>query len=197
MKSNGLVKLISFIWVGLLPILVGYFLVKNQIQRQIIDRITYDNGTLTHRISQLEINYAILKKTYEKLEQDTKNKTPRYLREGWERTKAKITYYCWKEPREKRWAGKTAFNKSAKNNTGCAVDPRIIPYGSEICVEILGRYYLADDTGGLIKKDGNKGIIHIDVRCLTIEEINKYKKLPQWQWVWIKRYISSSGNNLN
>jgi 3D (Asp-Asp-Asp) domain-containing protein len=40
-----------------------------------------------------------------------------------------------------------------------AVDPRVIPYGSYVWIESLGRWFRADDTGGAIK--GNKIDVYV------------------------------------
>lgn len=46
---------------------------------------------------------------------------------------------------------------------GIAVAPSIIPYGSVIAVPGYGAA-VADDTGGAMRKDARRGIVHIDLR---------------------------------
>lgn len=66
----------------------------------------------------------------------------------------KLTAYC---PCSKccgKWAnGITATGTTAKANHTIAVDPRVIPYGSVVCIEGYGTY-VAEDCGGAIK--GNR-----------------------------------------
>lgn len=53
-----------------------------------------------------------------------------------------------------------------------AVDPNIIPYGS--LVEIDGIKYLANDTGGALMSDGDKGIVHLDMPAWSTTEAKQY-----------------------
>ena len=53
-----------------------------------------------------------------------------------------------------------------------AVDPNIIPYGS--LVEIDGVKYLANDTGGALRSDGDKGIVHLDMPAWSATEAKQY-----------------------
>lgn len=64
----------------------------------------------------------------------------------------KITHYCPCYTCNGSWGSKTALGTTMTPNRTIAVDPRIIPLGSK--VEINGRIYIAEDTGGAIK--GNR-----------------------------------------
>ena len=94
-------------------------------------------------------------------------------------TKALVSYYC------ATGSGcdtpicggnaKTANGRDASVGDGCAVDPKVIPYGSTI--ELDGRSYIADDTFGrkTIEKDRNEGITHIDIRVSGKEHDDVYR----------------------
>lgn len=59
--------------------------------------------------------------------------------------------------------GKTSRGRDAYTTRGVAVDPSIIPYGSIVSIPGYGSF-VADDTGGAMRNDGKKGIVHIDLR---------------------------------
>ena len=79
----------------------------------------------------------------------------------------KLTAYC---PCSKccgKWAdGITATGTTAKAGRTIAVDPKVIPHGTEVIID--GHTYIAEDTGGSIK--GNR----IDVYFDTHEEALKF-----------------------
>lgn len=89
----------------------------------------------------------------------------------------KVTYYCacekccgvWAENRPKDAEGrpivKTASGATAEAGKTIAVDPDVIPYGTEVIIN--GHTYEAQDTGGAIK--GNR----IDIYCASHEEALK------------------------
>ena len=64
----------------------------------------------------------------------------------------KITHYCPCYTCNGSWGSKTALGTTMTPNRTIAVDPRVIPLGSK--VEINGKTYIAEDTGGAIK--GNR-----------------------------------------
>lgn len=86
----------------------------------------------------------------------------------------KITYYCaceaccgsWAKNRPKDAEGnpivKTASGAVAQAGKTIAVDPDVIPYGSDVIIN--GHTYTAQDCGGAIQ--GNR----IDIYCSTHEE---------------------------
>lgn len=57
--------------------------------------------------------------------------------------------------------------------TGCAVDPRHIPYGSRVRVPGIG-WRTADDTGSAMREHGEKGIIHVDIRMQSHEQALRF-----------------------
>lgn len=68
------------------------------------------------------------------------------------------------------WQGEDGWTSDLKSSTGrrlvsgksCAVDPRIIPYGSNVIVE--GKRYLAHDTGtAVIARKASQGAPVVDV----------------------------------
>lgn len=58
----------------------------------------------------------------------------------------KITYY-WEG--EDEWGAMTATGVIAQGGRTIAVDPSVIPYGSEIMID--GHIYIAEDCGGAVK----------------------------------------------
>ena len=68
------------------------------------------------------------------------------------RFKARITYY---EPTACRYGFATSTGRYAVEGVTCAVDPRVIPYGSRVRVSDLkgvvgDGYFLAQDTGSAV-----------------------------------------------
>jgi 3D (Asp-Asp-Asp) domain-containing protein len=80
-----------------------------------------------------------------------------------------ITHYCACEKCCGKYAdGITATGTKATANKTIAVDPNVIPLGSEVIID--GQLYIAEDTGGAIK--GNR----IDIFCDSHQEaINRGK----------------------
>lgn len=70
----------------------------------------------------------------------------------------KLTAYCPCEQCSGEWGNLTATGVRAEQGRTIAVDPKIIPYGSEI--EIDGKVYVAEDCGGAIK--GNRIDVYFD-----------------------------------
>lgn len=70
----------------------------------------------------------------------------------------KVTAYCPCEECSDEWGYKTSTGAKATEGRTIAVDPKVIPYGSEIVID--GHTYKAEDCGGLIK--GNKVDIFFD-----------------------------------
>lgn len=68
--------------------------------------------------------------------------------------------------------GVGACNQPVVPGKTIAVDPNIIPYGS--LVEIDGVKYLANDTGGALMSDGDKGIVHLDMPAWSTTEAKQY-----------------------
>ena len=66
--------------------------------------------------------------------------------------KFKITHYCPCTTCNGSWGNKTALGTKMTPYRTIAVDPKVIPLGSK--VEINGKIYIAEDTGGAIK--GNR-----------------------------------------
>ena len=86
-----------------------------------------------------------------------------------------ITHYC---PCEK-CCGKTdaitATGTIATADRTIAVDPSVIPYGTEVIID--GQAYIAEDTGGAIK--GNR----IDIFCDSHQEAINRGKITREIWV--------------
>jgi len=58
--------------------------------------------------------------------------------------------------------GLTSTGRDARLS-GCAVDPKRIPYGSRVRIPGVG-WRTADDTGSAMRANGRRGIVHVDVR---------------------------------
>lgn len=59
--------------------------------------------------------------------------------------------------------GVTSTGRDAYKTRGVAVDPKIIPYGSQITIPGAGTF-VADDTGGAMRQATKRGEVHIDLR---------------------------------
>lgn len=77
-----------------------------------------------------------------------------------------VTAYCPCYECSEGWGNSTATGAIAKQGRTIAVDPKIIPYGTEVVID--GHTYVAEDCGGVIK--GNK----IDIYFETHEETIKW-----------------------
>jgi len=105
----------------------------------------------------------------------------------WVKVRAKITHYCWHHPGEiKVGKGRTSTGRSAKNSSGVAVDPRMIPYGSEVYVPGYG-LRVADDTGGIPRRYGQQGRYLVDIRHESISVRRARELGTMWTNVWVKR----------
>jgi 3D (Asp-Asp-Asp) domain-containing protein len=68
--------------------------------------------------------------------------------------------------------GKTAIGvKTDETPYGIAADPRRIPYGAVVKIpgyreepEKGGPWWQVDDTGAAMRQDGDRGVVHIDLR---------------------------------
>lgn len=85
----------------------------------------------------------------------------------------KVTSYTYNGATENgKNDGVGACNQPVVPGKTIAVDPNIIPYGS--LVEIDGVKYLANDTGGALMSDGDKGIVHLDMPAWSTTEAKQY-----------------------
>ena len=85
----------------------------------------------------------------------------------------KVTSYTYNGAAENgKNDGVGACNQPVVPGKTIAVDPNIIPYGS--LVEIDGVQYLANDTGGALMSDGDKGIVHLDMPAWSTTEAKQY-----------------------
>lgn len=83
-------------------------------------------------------------------------------KEGYKIT-AKVTAYCPCSLCCGKFAdGKTSRGRDAWRTRGVAVDPKVIPYGSQVTIPGYGTF-VADDTGSAMKKGG----VRIDLRFPT------------------------------
>jgi len=86
---------------------------------------------------------------------------------------AKVTAYCPCRiccgPKAR---GVTSTGTDARR-PGCAVDPQLIPYGSRVTIPGAGTV-TADDTGGAMRQDARRGIVHVDLRMRTHEAAREW-----------------------
>lgn len=104
---------------------------------------------------------------------------------------ARVTYY---------WPGNggqvgtiTATGKRAVCGQSAAVDPKIIPYGSEIYIPRMGKVLEAVDTGSAVKsrtaskKLGRDDIV-IDVFCASrADAMRRIKKYPMFMTIYVEK----------
>lgn len=75
-----------------------------------------------------------------------------------------ITAYCPCYECSEGWGRQTATGKTATAGRTIAVDPKVIPYGTEVLID--GKSYIAEDCGGGIK--GNKIDLFFDTHEETV-----------------------------
>ena len=96
-----------------------------------------------------------------------------YTQTTWNEQDFVATAYCGCENCSEGWGSLTATGTTATAGRTIAVDPKIIPLGSAVCIyvddELLG-IFIAEDVGGAIK--GNK----IDIFFDTHEECKAFGK---------------------
>lgn len=80
----------------------------------------------------------------------------------------KVTAYCPCYECSEEYGRQTSTGATATEGRTIAVDPRVIPYGSEVMID--GHTYKAEDCGGLIK--GNK----IDIFFESHKDVDAYGK---------------------
>jgi 3D (Asp-Asp-Asp) domain-containing protein len=104
---------------------------------------------------------------------------------------ARVTYY---------WPGNggqvgtiTATGKRAVCGQSAAVDPKIIPYGSEIHIPKMGKVVKAVDTGSAVKartaskKLGRNDIV-IDIFCKSrADAMRRIKNYPMFMKIYVKK----------
>jgi 3D (Asp-Asp-Asp) domain-containing protein len=72
---------------------------------------------------------------------------------------------------------------------GIAVDPKLVPYRTSLLVPGYG-YAQADDTGGAMRHDGARGVLHIDLRFKTHAEAKTWG--VRWLWLALPAGMASA-----
>jgi 3D (Asp-Asp-Asp) domain-containing protein len=74
---------------------------------------------------------------------------------------------------------------------GVAADPSLIPYGSVVLIPGYrdtaakgGPWWFVDDTGGAMRADARKGILHLDVRMRHVSSARSWGV----RWLMVKIY---------
>jgi len=89
--------------------------------------------------------------------------------DGWTKTRAEVTAYVPRTERHGKFNdGKTAIGDDATVLDGVAVPPKAIPYRSKIYIPGIG-IKEADDTGGALRNELEKGNLVIDLRVKDTE----------------------------
>ncbi len=77
-------------------------------------------------------------------------------------------------------SGKTSINRSVSEFPfGIAVDPKLIPYRLMIDVPGYG-LGMVDDTGGAMRQDGSRGIVHLDLRFIEHLQARRWGVRHMW-----------------
>lgn len=83
-----------------------------------------------------------------------------------------------------------------KTPYGIAVDPALVPYGTLIHIPGYldeshpGTFWVADDTGSAMRRDGRRGVLHLDIRFRSFETAVRWG--VRWEWVEILDPVSLS-----
>jgi 3D (Asp-Asp-Asp) domain-containing protein len=102
---------------------------------------------------------------------------------------ARITYYWPGNGGQK--GNQTSTGEPAVCGKTVAVDPKVIPYGSEVSIPQMGKTMVAVDTGKSVKnrtasKSLGRNNIVIDVFCDTKEEaMRRIKMYPMFMEVFV------------
>jgi 3D (Asp-Asp-Asp) domain-containing protein len=100
--------------------------------------------------------------------------------------KVRLTaYWCGQDPDTSRFKSSTGY--TLKSGRTCAVDPRIIPYGSTVIVE--GKEFKAIDTGSaVVTKKASRGRLPVvDLFFKTEKQaLLALDNMPTHTWVEIK-----------
>lgn len=89
---------------------------------------------------------------------------------GYKQIDVVATAYCPCEECSEGYGTITSTGVTAKAGRTIAVDPSVIPYGSNVYIEDFGKVFVAEDCGALIK--GKK----IDIFFDTHSEVEKFGK---------------------
>jgi 3D (Asp-Asp-Asp) domain-containing protein len=85
----------------------------------------------------------------------------------------RITAYCPCKECSGKWGTKTSTGATATAGRTVAVDPDVIPYGTELVID--GRTYIAEDCGSAIKN--NSIDIYFDEHSETVQHGVQYKEV--------------------
>ena len=104
-----------------------------------------------------------------------------------EKIKVRLTaYWCGQDPDTSRFKSSTGY--TLKSGRSCAVDPRIIPYGSTVVIE--GKEFKAIDTGtAVVAKKASRGKLPVVDLFYKTEKQAMFalNNLPMHPWVEIKK----------
>lgn len=86
-----------------------------------------------------------------------------------------VTSYCPCEICCEGWSKykRTSVGDDATVCDGVAADPKLLPYRTKLRIPGVGVREV-DDTGGEMRKDGRRGIYHIDLRMKTHAEARRW-----------------------
>ncbi len=92
-----------------------------------------------------------------------------------------VTAYCTCEICCEKFsgAGRTSIGKNANVCDGVAADPKLLPYHTLLEIPSVGLREV-DDTGGAMRQDAKRGIVHIDVRMAS------HSAARQWGVRWLE-----------
>lgn len=100
--------------------------------------------------------------------------------------RVRITFYSG----QSKWGRKTSTGAISKHLATCAVDPRIIPYGSTVEIPSLDWKLKAVDTGpAVVSKAAGKGKVPVvDIFVNTQSDISHYNaRTPDYVTVHVKK----------
>lgn len=167
MKDNWSWIIVSLLALALIGLLTMHQLKRGELEQRIVKLIELNDASFEHfgemleTMREMEEELQEVNLVKEQMEEVVKSKMVLPLGEY------DVTAYdlsvasCGKSPGQKGYgitaSGKSLVGKTRKQARAIAVDPKKIPLGSKVYVEIKGEYnnmsgvYTAKDTGGVVK----------------------------------------------
>lgn len=145
----------SEIVITILVVLVIFLGCVSLEMRSDVSDLKRRNSALDFGIKSASSKYLTVLKDNEKLLEENKklreenDKLKKEINSWRKIENVKLTAYCPCDECSGGWGKQTKLGTTAKEGRTIAVDPKLIPLGSEVLIE--GKVYIAEDIGGAVK----------------------------------------------